>query len=274
MSVDVVIPTWNAGRTLERTLASLEGDHSFPRGRVILVDRASTDATCDIAKRHGCEVVTDTKGLGSARLAGLRAASTEDVLFIDSDIEAYDGFFADLTLGAPAGWGALQALCRSSGLPEAWERRRLAATFAPGQRHRPLAPGERALTLATLVKRELVTDAPIADLNVYEDVALAETVARKGRTWYVANVLAFHDRPAGEAVARAKWAGASQRRMGRPVTGVLRGVLGLPLRRRELKRIAPDCWREVYAYEAAVNRAMLVGWLRPGRYYHWKRPEG
>ena len=57
----VVLPAYNAARTLERTLAEIPMDVVDD---VILVDDASTDTTLQIAKRHGIFTVVHDRNIG------------------------------------------------------------------------------------------------------------------------------------------------------------------------------------------------------------------
>jgi len=59
--VIVVLPAYNAARTLERTCAEIPRGHA---DEIILVDDASRDDTVAVAKRLGLTVVTHPKNLG------------------------------------------------------------------------------------------------------------------------------------------------------------------------------------------------------------------
>jgi glycosyltransferase involved in cell wall biosynthesis len=83
-AVDVLLATFNSGRDLEECLTAARA--SLPVGRLIVVDRNSTDGTAEIARRHGAEVHFEEVGLGYARTLALSLASTEFVLFLDSDV--------------------------------------------------------------------------------------------------------------------------------------------------------------------------------------------
>jgi len=82
--VDVLVATYNSAETLEETLASAR--QFLPVHCLIVVDRASTDGTVEIAHRFGARVLPDTVGLGYARNQALRTADTDPVLFLDSDV--------------------------------------------------------------------------------------------------------------------------------------------------------------------------------------------
>ena len=78
---DVVLPALNEAAAVEWVLRRLpDGYHA------IVVDNGSTDATAEIATRHGAQVVSEpTRGFGSACFAGLSAATSDIVCFMDCD---------------------------------------------------------------------------------------------------------------------------------------------------------------------------------------------
>lgn len=78
---DVVLPALNEAAAVEWVLRRLPvGFHA------IVVDNGSTDATAEIARLHGAQVVSEpTQGFGSACFAGLSAATAEILCFMDCD---------------------------------------------------------------------------------------------------------------------------------------------------------------------------------------------
>jgi glycosyltransferase involved in cell wall biosynthesis len=90
-SVSVIIPCYNCRRYLEQTLESLE-QQTRKDFQVICVNDGSTDDTPQILKRwqeKGSLDMTvihqENGGVSTARNAGIQAATTEFVLFLDSD---------------------------------------------------------------------------------------------------------------------------------------------------------------------------------------------
>jgi glycosyltransferase involved in cell wall biosynthesis len=59
--IGVVLPAYNAARTLERTLADIPRDWADD---IILVDDASSDGTADLARRLGLHVIVHSKNRG------------------------------------------------------------------------------------------------------------------------------------------------------------------------------------------------------------------
>ena len=87
VSVSVVIPAYNAAATIGECMAALDRQ-SIPRTEyeVIVVDDGSTDATADIAARHGALVLKQpNSGPAVARNKGIAAARGAIVLFTDAD---------------------------------------------------------------------------------------------------------------------------------------------------------------------------------------------
>jgi GT2 family glycosyltransferase len=83
--VSVVVCTHNGQSTLDQCLERL-GALTYPDYEVIVVDDGSSDASAEIARRHGATLVeTDHRGLGHARNKGIEAARGEIVAFLDDD---------------------------------------------------------------------------------------------------------------------------------------------------------------------------------------------
>lgn len=86
--VQALIPAFNEARTIADVVGRLRPFVSA----VCVVDDGSTDATCDVARAAGAEVVTNTagRGKGSAVRAGLARVLSRDythLLLIDGDLQ-------------------------------------------------------------------------------------------------------------------------------------------------------------------------------------------
>jgi glycosyltransferase involved in cell wall biosynthesis len=82
---DVVIPAFNAAATLGETLATVFAQTLTP-ARVIVVDDGSTDATAEIARSAGAEVLSQAnRGPGTATTLGMAAATSPFLAFVDAD---------------------------------------------------------------------------------------------------------------------------------------------------------------------------------------------
>jgi O-antigen biosynthesis protein len=95
--VSVVVCSYNAERTMEACLRSLE-HLNYPDYEVIVVNDGSTDATLSIAERYPyCRIISQpNKGLSVARNVGAKAATGEIVAYTDSDCVADPDWLAYL----------------------------------------------------------------------------------------------------------------------------------------------------------------------------------
>ncbi|MEK7619182.1 MAG: glycosyltransferase family 2 protein [Patescibacteria group bacterium] len=86
--ISVIIPAFNEADYLPKALEAL-ARQTFPREsfEIIVVDNASTDATCEVARAHGADrVVTEHKrGTNQARQRGLEESRGKIVAFLDAD---------------------------------------------------------------------------------------------------------------------------------------------------------------------------------------------
>jgi glycosyltransferase involved in cell wall biosynthesis len=81
----IVVPTLNSSRTLSDTLSSLR-TAGQGRIRLVVVDSASTDATPDICRQYGVEVLQAPAGnIYRAINVGLRTATTPWLGYVNSD---------------------------------------------------------------------------------------------------------------------------------------------------------------------------------------------
>lgn len=88
--IDIIIPAYNAGKTLERALSSLisQTDKNF---EVYVVDDCSNDNTADIAFEYltklNLHYILNEKnvGCGMSRQAGMDRSSNKFIMFMDAD---------------------------------------------------------------------------------------------------------------------------------------------------------------------------------------------
>jgi glycosyltransferase involved in cell wall biosynthesis len=105
--IEVILPALNEAEALPGVLAAM-----LPGYVPLVVDNGSTDATALIARDHGARVVHEPRrGFGAACFAGLSAARSDLVCFMDCDgsldpqelprvVEPVHDGRADLVLGA------------------------------------------------------------------------------------------------------------------------------------------------------------------------------
>ncbi len=80
-TVDVVLPVLDEAGALPWVLERMP-----PGYRAIVVDNGSTDGSADVARAYGAAVVPEPRrGFGSACWAGLQAATSDVVAFMDAD---------------------------------------------------------------------------------------------------------------------------------------------------------------------------------------------
>ena len=86
-SVSIIIPAWNADRTLGRCLSAIQGS-TVPVHEIIVVDDGSTDGSADLARAFHARVFEGIghRGPAAARNFGARMASGDILLFLDSDV--------------------------------------------------------------------------------------------------------------------------------------------------------------------------------------------
>jgi len=105
--VTVLIPAYNAARTIERALVSV-WRQDYPEMEVIVVDDCSTDDTCihveGMARRNLRLVRLDkNRGVSGALNAGIRQARNGYIAFLDADDEWLADKHPDMTLIACGG---------------------------------------------------------------------------------------------------------------------------------------------------------------------------
>jgi glycosyltransferase involved in cell wall biosynthesis len=87
--ISVVIPAFNAGRFINRTIDSVLAQ-TYKDYEIIIVDDGSTDNTADAVKSYGSKVryiYQPNAGDGSARNTGINAATGKWLAFLDHDDE-------------------------------------------------------------------------------------------------------------------------------------------------------------------------------------------
>lgn len=100
-TVSVVIPSLNSAGLIRQCLESLQRQ-TRPPFEIIVVDAYSSDSTRELAEGLATVVLADT-GLTRARLLGLRRATGDYVLNLDSDqVLAVDAIQRAMSTGCPA----------------------------------------------------------------------------------------------------------------------------------------------------------------------------
>jgi len=191
--LDIIIPTWNAMPEFETTLNCLESAFGKRLNNIIVMDRKSDDGTVELAEKYQCDIVTDTKSLGSARLRGLQIARTEWICFVDSDIELPVDWFAwmkrkyrNTPSNRNVGWLFGKPLdsrekIRKMQLWEAKNKDGLYGGFLHGNNFVPV--GKKGMTNNSLCLREPLLKAEetnIREVSGWEDWILSQVLFEQG----------------------------------------------------------------------------------------------
>lgn len=89
--LSIVIPTLDAGDTLDGALASLAPGGDLV-SETIVSDGGSCDDTCERARQAGCRVVTGERGRGGQLARGAGAATGDWLLFLHADTRLAGGW--------------------------------------------------------------------------------------------------------------------------------------------------------------------------------------
>jgi glycosyltransferase involved in cell wall biosynthesis len=165
-----VIPTWNRARLVCEAIDSALGQ-SPEQVEVIVVDDGSTDDTADVlARNFGSRIhvlrMSQRRGAGAARNAGVRLASGELIGFLDSD---------DLWLP-----GKLEAeLSALERFPEAEVVVSDSLRFLEGQANESSCFALNGLLAATQGEVRLMSDCPWLWTNIMNGVATCSITLRR-----------------------------------------------------------------------------------------------
>ena len=87
LKASIIIPAFNEEKGLDLTLSKLKNISTSGDYEIIVVDDGSTDNTSAVARRYGVKVIRNpyNKGYGASLKAGIRDASSDVVLIMDSD---------------------------------------------------------------------------------------------------------------------------------------------------------------------------------------------
>jgi glycosyltransferase involved in cell wall biosynthesis len=147
LRIGLVIPALNEEQALPKVLDELPGRWF---ARIVVVDNGSTDATAEVARAAGADVVTEPRrGYGAACLRGLAALAddVDIVVFMDADGSDVAAEAAELIEPIAQGEADLVIGSRERG-------RAVAGSLRPVQRH----GNQLAVTLIRLLYGHRYTD--------------------------------------------------------------------------------------------------------------------
>ena len=179
--IDVCIPTWNSGRTLDACLRSVLRE--IPVNRIRILDKYSSDNTLEIAKRYNASVIQNECGLGEARQILIENVVTKYFLFIDSDIVLRRGWFEKIMsrLNSDEKIGA----CCGYNISDNPQDRHASEVFLKRTSQARAGTGSgRLLTTNCLIKNEAVRGIKIPSWLVnYEDKFIGNYMVSRGYKW-------------------------------------------------------------------------------------------
>lgn len=105
MTVSIIVPAYNAARTITACLAAIRASQGGPF-ELIVVDDGSTDQTPELARQAGAQVIQQARqGPAAARNRGAASATGAILVFIDSDVIVHPGAIGRMAAALQAGTG-------------------------------------------------------------------------------------------------------------------------------------------------------------------------
>lgn len=238
--ISVIIPTYNRADNLPAVLRSVVAQTLSPREyEVIVVDNASTDATCEAVARFTAEyphiryIYEPTQGVSHARNRGLQEANTPYVAFLDDDACADQDWLPQLLGGFADNSPRPQVVVgkvlldwqtdRPDWFPSQYET--IVGAYSPQDSNFYLKPGDYFLTMNVALDRQILLESGGFDVRlgpqgsrhiVGDDSELAHRLLSKGYTaYYESRAVVYHlvsgaRQTRRYLLARLFWQGATQ----------------------------------------------------------------
>ncbi len=211
MKVSVIIPAYNAERTLKEPLESLLAQ-TYGDWQAVIVDDGSSDGTLALAEDYARRdqrfsvIAQDNAGVSVARNTGIAAARHDWLLFLDAD-DTVAPEYLELMTGALARDDSLDAVhCGWCSLTPRGYRTCLCIPKIEGDLFEELAVDWQFAIHACVVRKSLVEEVGGFEpgLTTSEDWDLWQRVARTGaRFGKVKDLLAFYRMRRGSASKQA-----------------------------------------------------------------------
>jgi hypothetical protein len=196
--VSLIVPCYNAGKTLRLCLESVLSQTRRP-DEIVVVDDASSDGSPAIAEELGCRVVRlpDNRGVSAARNAGVRHTTGEVIFFLDSDVALRPGAVAAALeiLERDPGVGCVHGVYDTEPLiddgPVEWYR----LLHQVHWRRRHLGEVNSVVFALAAIRREVLLEAGTLDesLRDSEDVEYSSRLAVRTRIVLTDAVVGRHD---------------------------------------------------------------------------------
>ncbi|MEY2527899.1 MAG: hypothetical protein QOE73_2670 [Verrucomicrobiota bacterium] len=123
--ISFIVPAYNEELELPATIAAIHAAAKLATEdyEIIVVDDASTDATADIARRAGAQIVSiDRRHIAAVRNAGARAAGGDVLFFVDADTRINSKHVTDALAALQSGYAGGSARLLADGVIPRWGR--------------------------------------------------------------------------------------------------------------------------------------------------------
>ncbi|MGW4411329.1 glycosyltransferase family 2 protein [Nonomuraea sp. NPDC004702] len=197
-TVSLIVPCYNAARTLRLCLESVLAQTRLP-DEIVVVDDAGSDGSAAIAEELGCRVVRlpANRGVSAARNAGVEHTTGEVIFFLDSDVALRPDAVANAVaiLEADPGVGCVHGVYDTEPLiddgPVEWYR----LLHQVHWRRRHLGEVNSVVFALAAIRREALTRAGRLDesLRDCEDVEYSSRLAVHTRIVLTDAVAGRHD---------------------------------------------------------------------------------
>jgi len=272
--IDVIMCTWNSNKPwFKNCLHSIRRE--IPICHFIVVDRFSNDGTQRAVKEIFPEaiIIESDLNLGRARAEAIKHVDTEWFIFVDDDVELFNGWFKAISeyLNPMVGAVAFIALPEVEWLKKlSYSSRRIAESLG-----RKWIVGRGIYCTNTLVRTKLVRDwLPPSFLSSGEDAHLSKHINSKGyNTILLYNHYVRHHGIFGLKNTRKNLWHYSGVRLVRytPITTrkLIRRFLTSPLRGLYIGIKLKEAM--IIPYMILYDFYSLKGWLQWSKYLVWKR---
>lgn len=175
--LSIIVPTFNAGLTLEAVLGALdEGRGGGVPCEIVVSDGGSSDATREVARRAGARVIDAPRGRGRQLAAGAAAAAGDWLLFLHADTRLAPGWTGPVAAFRRGGAPGTAAYFRFALDDPAPAARRIERLVALRCRLLALPYGDQGLLMA---RRTYDSIGGFRPLPLMEDVDIVRRLGRR-----------------------------------------------------------------------------------------------